>query len=387
MKSTVKKPWRPHYDKIIKVIQRHVENSVQTPFTVKTWNGQNYLFGKGESEFTVSINDRSGLSALSQLDELKICEAYMAESLDFDGDMIQVLKLRDSLNDSHPINYLWRRLIPFLIGDVATNRQAIATHYEFDSDFYLTFMDNSRCYSHALFESDDEPLETAQRRKLEFAINSCRLKSGDRVLDVGGGWGTFTEHAGLQGIHVTSLTLAKKSEEYLTDLIQRKNLPCSVFFKDFLAYTSDNPYDAIVILGVIEHLPDYAAVLKQFKRLLKPGGRVYLDASAYRKKYDHPNFVAKYIFPGGHSSLCLHDFLRETARSEMDLIAVYNDRHSYYLTGKAWAEKLEANKDEIIRRWGEMLYRRFRLYLWGVTYSFMNKGIDAYRVVLELPSR
>lgn len=375
--------WRNRYDRIIRIIKGQIEHRIQTPFLVKVWNGQKYLFGNGTPDFIISINDRSGLSAVSQLDELKICEAYMAGSLDIEGEMIHVQRLRDSLKDVHPLLYLWRRLVPLLVGDVAVNRQAIAGHYEFDNDFYLTFMDNSRCYSHALFESDDEPLESAQRRKLEFAISACRLKPGDRVLDVGGGWGTFTEHAGLQGIHVTSLTLAKNSEIYLTDLIKRRNLPCRVLNQDFLTYETDEKYDAIVVLGVIEHLPDYAAVMKQFERLLKPGGRAYLDASAYRKKYDHPSFVARYIFPGGHSCLCLHDFLREVSKSKMDLLKVYNDRHNYFLTSKKWAEKLEANKDEIIGRWGEMLYRRFRLYLWGVTYAFQNKSIDAYRVVLE----
>jgi len=385
MKDSKNKPWKSHYDRIIRIFQRHIEHTILMPFSVKVWNGNSYFFGKGEPGFTISINDRSGLSAASQLDELKICEAYMTGSIDFEGEMIQILTLRESLKDTHPLFYLWRRLVPLIIGDVATNRQAISTHYEFDNDFYLTFMDSSRCYSHALFKSDDEPLETAQRRKLDFALSACNLKPGDRVLDVGGGWGTFTEHAGLKGIQVTSLTLAKNSEKYLTELIQRKNLPCSVLFQDFLNYRSDTLYDAIVILGVIEHLPDYATVMNQFHHLLKPGGRVYLDASAYRKKYDHPSFVAKYIFPGGHSSLCLHDFLREVAHSEMDLIAVYNDRHSYYLTSKIWAETLEANRDEIIKKWGDMLYRRFRLYLWGVAYSFQKKDIDAYRVVLERP--
>jgi len=385
MKKTEKRSWKRRYDRIIRIIQRQVESRVLTPFTVKVWNGQKYLFGKGEPEFVIGINDRSGLSAISQLDELKICEAYMSGSLDIEGEMIHVQKLRESLKDSHPLSYLWRRLMPLLIGNVASNRQAIAGHYEFDNDFYLTFMDRSRCYSQALFESDDEALETAQDRKLNFAIDACGIKPGDRVLDVGGGWGTFTEGAGVKGINVTSLTIAKNSEIYLTDLIGRKNLPCRVLNQDFLAYSTDKLYDAIVILGVIEHLPDYAAVLKQFSRLLKPGGRVYLDGSAYREKYDHPSFVAKYIFPGGHSCLCLHDFLKEVSRSEMDLIAVYNDRHSYYLTSKKWAENLEARKNEIVSRWGAKLYRRFRLYLWGVTYAFQNKAIDAYRVILERP--
>lgn len=237
-----------------------------------------------------------------------------------------------------------------------------------------------------MFEDDEEPLETAQRRKLDFAIDACRLQPGDRVLDVGGGWGSFMEHAGQRGIQVTSLTISRQSEAFLTDLIERRQLPCQVVNQDFLAYTSPDPYDALVILGVMEHLPDYPAVLRQFLRLLKPGGRVYLDASAHRDKYSKPTFIARYIFPADHSFLCLHDFLAAVAKGGMDVLAVHNDRHSYFLTCKAWAENLDAARDEIIRRWGEALYRRFRLYLWGSAYAFLSHHADAFRVVLERPS-
>ena len=148
---------------------------------------------------------------------------------------------------------------------------------------------------------------------------------------------------------------------------------------------SPEPYDAIVILGVMEHLPDYPAVLHRFQRLLKPGGRVYLDASAFREKYVKPTFVSRYIFPGDHSYFCLQDFLGAAAKTPLDVLAVYNDRHSYYLTCKNWAENLELARAEIIQRWGEPLYRRFLLYLWGSAYAFLNRGMEAYRVVLERP--
>ncbi len=377
--------WKKRYDRIIRIFQKVVEGKVGTPFEIESWNRQNYLFGNGNPRFKIVINNKNGLSALSQLNELKMCEAYMSGSIDIDGDIISVLSLRNALSDTHPLFYLWRRILPVLIGEVPTNKRAISSHYEFDNDFYLTFMDRSRCYSHALFSSDDESLEDAQRRKLDFAVQSCNLKEGDRVLDVGGGWGTFTEYAGKKGIHVTSLTIAKQSEKYLHELIEKEQLPCNVINRDFLEFESPEPYDGIVVLGVIEHLPNYPAVLKQFQRLLKPGGRVYLDASSDRHKYSQPGFIARYIFPGGHSCLCLHDFLNAVAKTDIDVLAVYNDRHSYYLTTKAWAENLEASKDEIIKKWGEMLYRRFRLYLWGTTNAFQNRTLDAYRVILEKP--
>ena len=171
----------------------------------------------------------------------------------------------------------------------------------------------------------------------------------------------------------------------MTNLIEQQKLPCRVLNQDFMEYSSPEPYDAIVILGVMEHLPNYAAVLRQFQQLLKPGGRVYLDASAFREKYSKPTFVSRYIFPGDHSYFCLHEFLSVVAKTPLEVLEVHNDRYSYYLTCKAWAENLEAARNEIIRRWGEKLYRRFRLYLWGSAYAFLSRGMDAYRVVLQRP--
>ena len=373
------------YDRILRRIQQHVADQAKIPFEIRLWGDRVYRFGRGEPAVEILVHDRRGLTALSRLDELSICEAYMAGSLDVVGDMLGFVSLRGTLSDRHPLHELWRRLAPWLIGRFTINRQAIATHYEFDNDFYLRFLDATRCYSQAVFERDDEALATAQRRKLDFAIEACRLKPGDRVLDVGAGWGAFMEHAGRRGIHVTGLTIAHQSEEFLTDLIRRLQLPAQVLNQDFLAYQSSEPYDAIVILGVMEHLPDYPAVLRRLQRLLKPGGRVYLDASAFREKYVKPTFVSRYVFPGDHSYFCLHDFLAAAAKTPLDVLAVHNDRHSYFLTCKAWAENLEAARAEIIGRWGEALYRRFRLYLWASAAAFRNRGMEAYRVLLERP--
>jgi cyclopropane-fatty-acyl-phospholipid synthase len=373
------------YDRILRLIQNRVADQIKIPFEIRLWGDRSYRFGKGEPAVKVLVKNRDGLIAISKLDEPHICEAYMAGSLDVVGDMLGFVSLRGALSDRHPLHTLWRRIAPLFVGRVRTDRQAIASHYDFDNAFYLTFMDPTRCYSQAVFERDDETLETAQRRKLDFAIDACGLKPGDRVLDVGGGWGAFTEHAGRRGIEVTSLTISRQSEAFLTDLIQRQQLPCRVFNQDFLEYVSSEPYDAIVILGVMEHLPDYSAVLRQFQRLLKPGGRVYLDASAFREKYSKPTFISRYVFPGDHFYFCLHEFLIVVAKTQMEVLAVHNDRHSYYLTCKTWAENLESARDEIISRWGEVLYRRFRLYLWGSAYAFLSRGMDAYRVVLQRP--
>lgn len=374
-------------DRLAQRIQKHLDNKVVAPFDIRLPNKNTYHFGDGESRFTITVNNQKGLMALGKFDQLSFSEAYVNDNIDIEGDMWDVVSSRKTLRDHHPLHTLWRRIAPFIKGQLFTNKTAISDHYEYENEFYLKFLDSTRCYSQAVFERDDEPLETAQRRKLDFVLKSCNLKVGDRVLDVGGGWGAFVEHAGKHGIHVTALTLARHSEQFLKDLIRRLQLPCEVKFGDFYQYNSPEPYDAIVILGVMEHLPDYHAVVNQFQRLLKPGGKIYLDASSFRSTYSKPAFISRYVFPGNHRYFCLHEFLSKTAKTNLEVLRVYNDRHSYYLTCREWAKNLELARQEISKRWGEQLYRIFRLYLWGSSYAFYCRSMDAYRVVLECSER
>jgi cyclopropane-fatty-acyl-phospholipid synthase len=96
--------------------------------------------------------------------------------------------------------------------------------------------------------------------------------------------------------------------------------------------------------------------------------------------------MARYVFEGNGSLLYLHEFLAEVASSPFQLLGVWDDRHNYYLTTKAWAEKLDFYREEIELRWGKRLYRIFQLYLWGSAQGFNSGVIDAYRVVLKLES-
>lgn len=367
-----------------RVLERFGDRADQ-PFEIVLWNGTSYRLGaeSGEAAFRILVNNGRGLAAMKSLSEVRVCESYMAGDLDLEGDMLKLCDLRRVVKQGNPVLDLWRRVEPIVLGQSRVDKKAISEHYEYDDDFYMTFLDSTRTYSQGVYERDDESLETAMRRKLDFALDACRLQPGMRVLDVGGGWGAFTEYAGSRGIRVTSLTIADHSLRYLEELIARENLPCRAALANFLEYRSDEPYDAIVILGVIEHMPDYRRVIEQLQRLLKPHGRAYLDGSADRRKFVHNTFMNRYIYPGNHCSLSIHDFMAEVQQSGMELLSVHNDRHSYYLTTKSWAENLEAAKEEVTRRWGRELYARFRLYLWGVAHNFLTNQHQAYRLVLE----
>ena len=193
--------------------------------------------------------------------------------------------------------------------------------------------------SSQVFERDTEPLTNAMLRKLKFVIDACNLTPGDRVLDVGGGWGAFTEYAGVRGIEVASLTISERSRQFIARLIADKDLPCTVVEQNFLKYSDEKPFDAIVMLCVLEHMPNYQRVIRQFEKLLKPGGYVYIDGSGTRIKYSFNSFLKQYIYPGSHCAISIDDFLSHLKTSSLELLQVINDRRSYYLTAKAWAER------------------------------------------------
>lgn len=342
------------------------------------------VLGRGEPAATLVVNDPNGIAALSTLDILRIGEAYLAGSLDVIGDLSRLLALRDLFTDRHPLRFLYRFVRPMMFGQVTSDRGFIAAHYDADPEFYLSFLDQRhRCYSQAVFAHEEEPLEDAMTRKLDFALEAIRAKPGDRVLDIGGGWGAFVEFAGKRGVRVTSLTISEPSRRFIQELIDREKLPCEVRLEHFFQHRPSEPYDAIVNLGVSEHLPDYPATVERYYELLAPNGRVYLDASAARVRNDLSSFFERHIFRGNGTPLHLPDYVNAVTRSPLQLVTVIDDRDNYRLTTRCWARGLDRNRDEIERRWGRAQYRRFQIYLWGCVDGFRRDELQAYRLVLR----
>jgi len=360
--------------------------TLETPFSIELPDGNKRDVGDGEPQFEVTLRTDRAVKALGSLDEANIAEAYLQGDIDLEGDMISPFALRASLDDRHPIVAAWRFIQPLIFGQVFTNRAAITSHYDLDPKLFLSFLDPVLpAYSQGIYEHDDETLETALRRKFEYATEKCELGPSTRVLEIGPGWGAFASHALPQGVNFTGLTISHVSQSFINEKLSEYRESFDILLQDFLDYEPREKFDSIVIMGVIEHLPNYERVLKKFDHLLKPGGLVFLDGSAARKKYELSTFMVRHIYPGNHSFLVLDDFVNKIAKTDFEMIEIQNDRHSYYLTFKQWAENLDKNKDAIIREFGDFEFRKFRLYLWGATHEFLSRNLDCYRMVLYKP--
>jgi cyclopropane-fatty-acyl-phospholipid synthase len=207
------------------------------------------------------------------------------------------------------------------------------------------------------------------------------------LLEVGPGWGGWFAYASGRGIKCAGISISRVSIDYLTRRARELDRHWELIYSDLLAFSTEKKYDAVVIMGVIESLPQYDLVLQKCLSFVKPGGRIFIDGSAGTKKYEVSTYISKFIFPGNHSFLVLHDFLEQLARTPLKLVEVLNDRMSYFYTFQQWARNFDANRETVVQRFGDFQYRRFRLYLWGAAYEFLSDSLDCYRMIIEAPKR
>jgi len=362
--------------------------SLPVAFDLVLPNGAAARLGNGPCKFRFLLRNNRAVRAMLSLDQGNIAEAFFNADFDVEGEMLDLFWLRHGiLTDRHPLLTVWQFLQPKLIGQVRLNKQAISTHYDRDGSFFLQFLDPEvPLYTQGMYAHDDEPLADACRRKLAYCFDACRLKPGDHILEIGPGWGSWFKYASDRGVKCTGLSISQASIDYLQKIAKAEGYDWELIFADILEYQSDRKYDAIVMMGVIEHLPQYDKVLAKFYSLLKPGGRIFLDGSSTASKKDVSSVVIKHIYPGNHSLMVLHELLEAMTHTRLQLVELFDDRHSYYLTFRQWALNWEKNRETIIERFGTADYRKFLLYLWGFTHNFRIAGSGCYRMIFESPT-
>jgi cyclopropane-fatty-acyl-phospholipid synthase len=268
------------------------------------------------------------------------------------------------------------------------NRRAIGRHYTLPDEFFLSFLDGRHhFYSQCRFGDDPaRTLEDAADFKLANMYHRTGLRPGRHVLDVGGGWGGLAKDASDQHIRVTTLTLSKDSKTFVEQRLATGNKDLvEVCVEDLVDHRVRARYDAVVVFGVIEHLPTYRRFCARAWDALKPGGTLYLDGSATVEKYAGSPFTRRYTWPGGHSCLAVQDLARELLFRGFTDLDVENGTADYQRTMRAWAERLEDGHEAIARQWGELAYRRFRVFLWGGAHALATNRLQAYTVVARRP--
>jgi len=283
-------------------------------------------------------------------------------------------------------------------GSEATNKENLHYHYDISNAFYALFLDPEMVYSCAYFRDWNNDLATAQHDKLEMICRKLRLAPGERLLDVGCGWGALACHAARHhGVNVVGVTLAEEQYAFAKEKVSRLGLEdkVSIELRDYSRVQGD--FDRIASIGMFEHvgIANYPAYFQTINRLLKPGGLYLHHSLALRsaawerlqKKIPQTvNIVARYIFPGGQLDH-LGMSIANLERYGFEVHDVEAWREHYARTTRLWHDRLSANREAAEREVGAVKTRLWIAYLAGVSMGFTRNSVGVFQTLASKRTR
>ena len=222
------------------------------------------------------------MRAITSLDQVTFADAFLAGDIDIDGDMLRPVQLCQSLGDRHPLTTVWRFLQPLLFGQVRTNRADDHVALRYRPQFFLSsWIPRPLATRRVSTRVPTETLDAATHPEVRLLVTTGRGWSPETVSRDRAGVGRLVR---IRIAHAASSAPGSASRRRRSTISSSEARELGHDWElinvDLLAYQTDRKYDAIVIMGVIEHLPQYDRVLAKFATLLKPGGNIFLDGSA-----------------------------------------------------------------------------------------------------------
>jgi len=365
--------------------------------------------------FTLLVNHPGALrSAFKPPVDLNAGRAFAAGLLDVEGDMEAAVDemfhaiQQPSAKALLRLTMLLRRLppapLPALrearlsgkLHSIERDRAAIGFHYDQPVAFYRTFLDRDLVYSCAYFDRDVTTLDEAQRAKIDYSLRKLRLQPGERLLDIGCGWGALVVRAAQEfGAYVLGVTLSERQLEEGRRRIRHAGVEERARverwdYRELPAMT----FDKIVSIGMFEHvgrekLPEYFGAAN---RLLKSGGLFLNHGIGIANEYatmregKSTGFVGRFIFPDGEL-VNVSDALQFAERAGFEVRDVENLREHYMRTLRAWVSNLEHNRQAAIAAASEQSYRAWRLYMAGSAQGFRTGRMGLFQSLLAKPDK
>jgi cyclopropane-fatty-acyl-phospholipid synthase len=271
------------------------------------------------------------------------------------------------------------------------DRRAVRHHYDAGNDFFALFLDRSMTYSCALFSRGARTLEEAQEAKLELVCSKLGLEAGERVLDVGCGWGSFAIHAAKRHrARVLGITLSEPQATVAREraLAERVGDLVEIRVADYREVSAE-PFDAIVSIGMVEHVGEERIDLyaRRLAALLRPGGRLLNHGIAKLKDLDTPDegpFSERFVFPDG-VPLPLSRVAMALERAGFVTRHVEGLPKDYAETLGHWIQRYESSYEQAVSIAGAERARVWRLYLRAARLGFQTGWASIYQVLADRP--
>jgi cyclopropane-fatty-acyl-phospholipid synthase len=375
--------------RVEKLAQR-IRSTHAVPLRLRLWSGRSYELGP-DPTVTLAVPTPAALRYLLAPDFLTFGEGYVEGHIDLEGPIMEAFRVGErflsSIADGGPLAPLRRALRHNRDAD----REAIEYHYDVSNEFYSLLLDRNMVYTCAYFKDEADDLERAQEQKLDHVLTKLRVKPGERLLDIGCGWGALAFRAAEKfGARAVGVTLSRNQYEYAQEKIREKGIAdrCEVRLQDYRDIRELGSFDKIAGIGVIEHvgrqnMQRYFALVAS---LLKDGGLMLNhgissanpDSRAVGRGVG--DFIGKYVFPNGelaHISLVL----REMQAAGLEPLDTESLRRHYARTTAMWAERLESNRSHARALAGERRLRIWLVYLAGSAFAFAQGWINIYQVL------
>jgi cyclopropane-fatty-acyl-phospholipid synthase len=345
--------------------------------------GRRHVFsGEPGPEVTFRLHDKALYSKLFFNPEMGAGEGYMDGTLTFEGctlaDFLSFFSVNRLALGSYPLQAFFRKISRKLrafqqYNPIGRAQENVSHHYDLSNDFYRLFLDEDMQYSCAYYLQENETLEQAQRNKKRHIASKLLLEPGQRILDIGSGWGGLALYlATLADVEVVGVTLSKEQYEYSLQRAKVLGLEDRVRFKLRDYRDVEGPFDRIVSVGMFEHVGvrHYGEFFTKIYDLLTDSGVALIHSIGHMSPPGTASpWLRKYIFPGAYSPAMSEVFsaleLNSLWATDVEILRVH-----YADTLREWHNRFERNRAEIARMYDERFCRMWEFYLVSVGMMF-----------------
>lgn len=368
------------------VLNTLLQEWTQGGFSVIFWDGEKKDYGNEKPSFSLVFNKEPQIDLKTTDIILTLGEAYMDGVIDIDGPMDAVLRCI-TRNTAKPLAHEDAgNLKKEETTTTQIEQQNIHHHYDVGNDFFALWLDDTMSYSCGYFKTPQDSLNQAQLQKIDHILKKLALKPGEKLLDIGSGWGGLMLRAVRQyHVKATGITLSTEQYNYTKEQIQKYGLDNLADVK-LISYqdldATQSRFDKIVSVGMFEHVGknNLSHYIDKVTTLLPDGGMFLLHTITGMFESTKNAWMGKYIFPGGYVPS-----LRETTwiAPEYDLHLLHAEslRLHYALTLDHWYENFARNITEIRKTHDERFVRMWSLYLRGCAAAFRVSGLDIYQLL------
>lgn len=375
--------------------------------TLKLPDGSVQRFGNGQTpQASLHLLNWNVCSAALKSGDIGFAESYIAGDWTTPHltDLLQVLIVnRKEVEDVIYGTWLGRfayRVKHLLNRNTKANSQKnIHAHYDLGNAFYELWLDGTMNYSSAIFETPETSMKDAQHAKVRRALRMARVKPGDRVLEIGCGWGALAEKATKEfGANVVGVTLSTEQLEWANQRMQRAGVAPSADlrlqdYRDIGKTTADAPFDAICSIEMVEavgreYWPEY---FQTVARLLKPDGHACIQSiviadDLFERYLTSTDFIQQYVFPGGCLP-CPKEFRAQAAKAGLQVVDEFSFGQDYARTLQLWREQFTAQQEHVLQLgFDKRFIRIWEFYLSYCEAAFLEANTDVVQYTLKKPA-